>query len=98
MILKFGLQAGKVTYIGENFLEKNRDSLPLRVAELLKQSTNKILKEIFSSSKKTSLNYSNIKCLIYYFIKGSVVNKDSLKVLNFFQFKKFRLILFKNLN
>ena len=42
---------GKVTYSGENFLEKNRDSLPFRVTELLRNSTNEILSEIFSVSK-----------------------------------------------
>ncbi|CAF0769124.1 unnamed protein product [Brachionus calyciflorus] len=41
--------AGKVTYTGENFLEKNRDSLPLRVSELLKNSSNDIISEIFSN-------------------------------------------------
>ena len=44
--------AGKVTYSGENFIEKNRDSLPYRVCELLKSSSNKIIAEIFSQSKK----------------------------------------------
>lgn len=44
--------AGKVTYTGENFLEKNRDSLPFRVSELLKNSSNDIISEIFSNGKK----------------------------------------------
>jgi myosin heavy subunit len=44
--------AGKVTYSGENFLEKNRDSLPFRVSELLRKSSNEILSEIFTISKK----------------------------------------------
>ncbi len=43
--------AGKVTYTGENFLEKNRDSLPFRVSELLSKSTNEILSEIFMNCK-----------------------------------------------
>lgn len=42
--------AGRVTYNAENFLEKNRDSLPYRVAELLRHSSNEILSEIFSLS------------------------------------------------
>lgn len=42
--------AGRVTYTSENFLEKNRDSLPFRVAELLRNSSNEILAEIFSAS------------------------------------------------
>lgn len=41
--------AGRVTYTSENFLEKNRDSLPFRVAELLRNSSNEILAEIFSA-------------------------------------------------
>lgn len=41
--------AGRVTYTSENFLEKNRDSLPFRVAELLRNSSNDIIAEIFSS-------------------------------------------------
>jgi myosin heavy subunit len=45
---------GKVTYSGENFLEKNRDSLPHRVSELLRNSSNDILSEIFSISNKYS--------------------------------------------
>jgi myosin heavy subunit len=48
--------AGRVTYTGENFLEKNRDSLPFRVSELLKNSSNELIAEIFSTgnpSKET---------------------------------------------
>jgi myosin heavy subunit len=41
--------AGRVTYTSENFLEKNRDSLPFRVSELLRNSTNDIVAEIFST-------------------------------------------------
>ena len=43
--------AGKVTYSAENFIEKNRDSLPFRVAELLKNSFNEVISEIFSKSQ-----------------------------------------------
>lgn len=42
--------AGKVTYTAENFLEKNRDSLPLRVIELLRSSTNELINEIFDGN------------------------------------------------
>jgi myosin heavy subunit len=47
--------AGKVIYTGENFLEKNRDSLPYRVSELLRNSSNEIISEIFSNSMNISL-------------------------------------------
>ena len=43
--------AGKVTYTGENFIEKNRDSLPYRVSELLCNSSNFLISEIFSAGK-----------------------------------------------
>jgi myosin heavy subunit len=46
--------AGKVTYNAENFLEKNRDSLPYRVAELLRNSSNEILSEIFTTITMTN--------------------------------------------
>ena len=42
--------AGSVIYSAENFLEKNRDSLPLRVVELLKCSKNDLISEIFEGS------------------------------------------------
>jgi myosin heavy subunit len=41
--------AGRVIYNAENFLEKNRDSLPHRVAELLRNSSNEILSQIFTN-------------------------------------------------
>ncbi len=47
--------AGNVTYTALNFLEKNRDSLPVRVANLLKNSKNKILSEIFNGKIEESL-------------------------------------------
>lgn len=60
--------AGKVTYTAENFLEKNRDSLPFRVSELLKNSSNYLIAEIFSNSKqKIFFSYTN-----YYFYLGSM--------------------------
>ncbi len=43
--------AGKVKYSVENFLEKNRDSLSLKMIEILKESKNKILNEIFNSGR-----------------------------------------------
>lgn len=43
--------AGKVTYTGENFIEKNRDSLPYRVSELLRNSSNDLVREIFATRK-----------------------------------------------
>ena len=39
--------AGKVTYTCEDFLEKNRDSLPVKITELLPNSSNQILRKIF---------------------------------------------------
>ncbi len=54
--IKYLYQAGRVTYTGENFLEKNRDSLPLRVSELFKSSQNELLREIFDSS----ITYCNL--------------------------------------
>lgn len=52
--------AGRVTYTSENFLEKNRDSLPFRVAELLRNSSNEILAEIFSTTGVASIVNSSI--------------------------------------
>jgi myosin heavy subunit len=46
--------AGRVMYTSENFLEKNRDSLPFRVAELLRNSSNEIISEIFSNQQSSS--------------------------------------------
>jgi myosin heavy subunit len=43
--------AGRVIYNAENFLEKNRDSLPYRVGELLRNSSNEILSNIFTNGK-----------------------------------------------
>ena len=45
--------AGAVTYTADHFLEKNRDSLPLRVVELLKCSKNDLISEIFEDKKGT---------------------------------------------
>ena len=42
--------AGKVIYNAENFMEKNRDSLPLRVLDLFKDSKNKLLAGILSGN------------------------------------------------
>ena len=42
--------AGRVVYNAESFLEKNRDSLPYRVTELLRNSSNEILSEIFTTN------------------------------------------------
>lgn len=42
--------AGRVTYSSDGFMEKNRDSLPFKIMELLKNSKNKILSEIFTKS------------------------------------------------
>jgi myosin heavy subunit len=56
--------AGKVVYTCENFLEKNRDSLPYRVSELLRNSNNEILREIFSVKNKFSdiyQTYTSVK-------------------------------------
>jgi myosin-3 len=44
--------AGRVVYNAENFLEKNRDSLPYRVGELLRNSSNEILSYIFTSGNR----------------------------------------------
>lgn len=51
--------AGRVMYTSENFLEKNRDSLPFRVSELLRNSSNEILSEIFSGQQSTSASKDN---------------------------------------
>lgn len=56
--------AGKVQYTAANFLEKNRDSLPFRVSELLRNSYNEVLSEIFSI---TQLGYYHIYEIIYLF-------------------------------
>ena len=51
--------AGKVTYSGENFLEKNRDSLPFKIMELLKNSKNRVLSEIFTTTATEAINDSS---------------------------------------
>ncbi|RNA16818.1 myosin-IIIb-like isoform X1 [Brachionus plicatilis] len=65
--------AGKVTYTGENFLEKNRDSLPFRVSELLKNSSNDIISEIFSngSTPQNTIYSSYTVCTIRNIDKNS---------------------------
>ena len=72
--------AGSVTYSAENFLEKNRDSLPLRVVELLKCSKNDLISEIFEGSyfkdqSKVNDKYETlnvvIKSIILFLIKDS---------------------------
>jgi hypothetical protein len=60
---------GKVTYSGENFLEKNRDSLPHRVSELLRNSSNEILSEIFSISNDFLIFKLIIIDYLFYLIK-----------------------------
>jgi myosin heavy subunit len=62
--------AGAVTYTADHFLEKNRDSLPLRVVELLKNSKNDLISEIFDG--KTNCFINMYRC-------------NSLKFLSFFQ-------------
>ena len=41
--------AGKVTYTADNFLEKNRDTLPVRVIDIFKESKNRLISDIFES-------------------------------------------------
>ncbi len=50
--------AGRVTYSSDGFLEKNRDSLPFKIMELLKNSKNKILSEIFTNSTNEAIQDS----------------------------------------
>jgi myosin-3 len=63
--------AGRVQYTAVNFLEKNRDSLPFRVAELLKNSYNEVISEIFS---KSTLGF----LINFQFFKLFLINKKSL--------------------
>ncbi|RWS27882.1 myosin-IIIb-like protein [Leptotrombidium deliense] len=53
--------AGKVNYDARNFLEKNRNFVPLEVIQLLRQSSMSIVKELFASplTKTGHLYYYN---------------------------------------
>ena len=75
--------AGAVTYSAEHFLEKNRDSLPLRVVEMLKCSKNDLISEIFEGTYYKDESKLNDK-----YETLNVVNKVSF----FFLFK---IIYFK---
>lgn len=75
--------AGKVTYSGENFLEKNRDSLPFKIMELLKNSKNRILSEIFTSTATEAINESSKSVNLISLFKTLI---NLYKIFHFFRY------------